>query len=155
EIKLNFHAEDADPPFTLKIKSPSGSVIVDRVIRELPTGLPQSAPPVTFTPSSAGEYKIEIKQLSGKQQGTAVLRAVDGPARRRRPRRRGRAHAPVGGQRQRPAVDLDRVHEAPPHGRVLDELRAPEDPRPRRADGRVGSILAPERAERLGVDQPQ
>jgi hypothetical protein len=77
EIKLVFHADDADPPFTLKVKSPSGSVIVERVIRDLPTGMPQSAPPVVFTASSPGEYKIEIKQLSGKQKGTATLRIVD------------------------------------------------------------------------------
>lgn len=78
EIRLVFRAEDdADPPFTLKIKSPGGKVIVERVIRDLPTGMPQSAPPVTFTPSTSGEYKVEIKQLKGKQQGDAVLRVVD------------------------------------------------------------------------------
>ena len=78
EIKLVFRAEDdADPPFTLKIKSPSGQVIVERVIRDLPTGKPQSAPPVSFTASSGGEYKIEIKQLgAGKQKGEALLRVV-------------------------------------------------------------------------------
>jgi hypothetical protein len=78
EIVLVFRAEDdAEPPFTLKIKSPSGKVIVERVIRDLPTGKPQSAPPVTFTASSGGEYKVEIKQLNGKQKGDAVLRVVD------------------------------------------------------------------------------
>jgi hypothetical protein len=78
EIKLVFRAEDdADPPFTLKIKSPSGKVIVERVIRDLPTGKPQSAPPVTFTASASGEYKVEIKQLQGKQKGDAILRVVD------------------------------------------------------------------------------
>jgi hypothetical protein len=78
EIKLIFRAEeDADPPFTLKIKSPSGKVIVERVIRDLPTGKPQSAPPVTFTASAGGEYRVEIKQLNGKQKGDAVLRVLD------------------------------------------------------------------------------
>lgn len=78
EIKLVFRAEDdAEPPFNLKIKSPSGRVIVERVIRDLPTGGPQSAPPVTFTASSGGEYKVEIKQLYGKQKGDAILRIVD------------------------------------------------------------------------------
>ena len=51
--------------------------IVERVLRELPTGQPQSAPPITFTVSSAGDYKIEIKQLYGKQKGDAVLRVVE------------------------------------------------------------------------------
>ena len=78
EIKLVFRAEDdAEPPFNLKIKSPSGKVIVERVIRELPTGKPQSPPPVTFTASAGGEYKVEIKQLYGKQKGDAILRIVD------------------------------------------------------------------------------
>lgn len=78
EIRLVFRAEDdAEPPFNLKIKSPSGKVIAERVIRDLPTGRPQSAPPVTFTASSAGEYKVEIKQLYGKQKGDAILRIVD------------------------------------------------------------------------------
>lgn len=74
---LVFISDEADPPFNLRIKSPSGKTIVERVLRELPTGQPQSAPPVTFTVSSAGEYKIEIKQLYGKQKGDAVLRVID------------------------------------------------------------------------------
>jgi hypothetical protein len=74
-----FRADDeATPPFNLRIKSPAGKTIVERVLRELPTGMPQSAPPVTFTASVAGEYKIEIKQLYGKQKGDAVLRVLDG-----------------------------------------------------------------------------
>ncbi len=78
EIKLVFRTEDdVEPPFTLKIKSPAGKVIVERVIRDLPTGKPQSAPPVAFTPSSGGEYKVEIKQIQGKQRGDAVLRVAD------------------------------------------------------------------------------
>jgi hypothetical protein len=75
---LVFRADDeATPPYNLRIKSPSGKTIVERVLRELPTGMPQSAPPVSFTVSSAGEYKIEIKQLYGKQKGDAVLRVID------------------------------------------------------------------------------
>ncbi|MFO0757318.1 MAG: hypothetical protein U0359_12555 [Byssovorax sp.] len=69
--------EDLEPPFTLKIKSPAGVVIIERVLRELPTGKPQSAPPVTLTLSAAGEYKIEIKRLNGKQKGEAILRVID------------------------------------------------------------------------------
>jgi hypothetical protein len=73
-IKLVFRAYDeATPPFNIKIRSPSGKVIIERVLRELPTGEPQSAPPVEFMASSAGEYKLEIKQLYGKQKGDAVL----------------------------------------------------------------------------------
>jgi hypothetical protein len=78
EVKLVFRAEeDIDPPFTLKIKSPAGKIIVERVIRDLPTGKPQSAPPVAFTPSASGEYRIEIKQIQGKLRGEAVLHVVD------------------------------------------------------------------------------
>jgi hypothetical protein len=74
-VRLAFRAYDeATPPFNIKIRSPSGKVIVERVLRDLPTGKPQSAPPVEFSASSPGEYKIEIKQLYGKQKGSAVLR---------------------------------------------------------------------------------
>ena len=69
--------DDASPPFTVKIKSPQGKVIVERVLRDLPTGKPQSAPPVSFTVSAAGDYKIEITQLYGKQRGDAVLHVKD------------------------------------------------------------------------------
>lgn len=73
-----FRADDeATPPFNLRIKSPSGKTIVERVLRELPTGMPQSAPAVTFTVSASGEYKIEIKQLYGKQKGEALLHVID------------------------------------------------------------------------------
>ncbi len=74
-VKLVFRADDdAEPPFTVKVKSPSGQVILERVLRELPTGKPQSAPALQFTLSMSGDYKIQIKQLHGKQQGDSVLR---------------------------------------------------------------------------------
>jgi hypothetical protein len=73
-IRLVFRAYDeATPPFNVKIRSPGGKVIFERVLRELPTGQPQSAPPVEFSAGAAGEYKLEIKQLYGKQKGEAVL----------------------------------------------------------------------------------
>lgn len=75
---LIFRADDEpEPPYNLRVKSPSGKTIVERVLRELPTGMPQSAPPITFTVSAPGEYKVEIKQLYGKQKGDAILRVVD------------------------------------------------------------------------------
>jgi hypothetical protein len=78
QIQLVFRADDeATPPFNLRIKSPSGKVIIERVLRELPTGRPQSAPAVAFTVSAGGAYKIEIKQLYGKQRGDAVLNVPD------------------------------------------------------------------------------
>jgi hypothetical protein len=66
--------EEINPPFNIRIKSPSGSIILERVLRELPTGKPQSADPLTFTASAPGDYKIEIWQLYGKQRGDAILR---------------------------------------------------------------------------------
>lgn len=76
-IKLVFRAEDdADPPFVVKIKSPSGKVIIERILRELPTGKPQSAAPIEFTASAIGAYRVEIKQLQGKQSGTANLNVL-------------------------------------------------------------------------------
>jgi hypothetical protein len=77
-VKLVFRSDDdAAPPFTVKVKSPAGKVIVERVLRDLPTGKPQSAPPVTFTPSAPGAYKVEITQLYGKQRGDATLHIAE------------------------------------------------------------------------------
>ena len=79
-VAIVFRADDeATPPFNLRVKSPNGKIIVERVLRELPTGKPQSAPAVTFTVSVAGPYKIEIKQLYGKQRGDATLHVPDNP----------------------------------------------------------------------------
>jgi hypothetical protein len=76
-VKLVFRSDDeAEPPFNVRVKSPSGQVIVERVLRELPTGRPQSAPPVQFTASAIGAYKVEIWQLYGKQRGTATLNVL-------------------------------------------------------------------------------
>lgn len=72
--RVTFHAwDDAKPPFQLKIYSPTGNLIVDRVIRDLPTGEPQAPEPVSFSVVS-GEYKILIKALRGKASGEASLR---------------------------------------------------------------------------------
>lgn len=74
-VGLVFRAiDDPAPPIGVAVVSPSGQKIVDLVLRELPTGLPQSAPPVMFIPSSKGDYAIEVKELRGKQRGVATLR---------------------------------------------------------------------------------
>lgn len=62
------------PPFAIVVRSPTGSTIVDRVIRDLPTGDAQSGAPVEFIPSVAGMYSIEIRELKGNQRGQATLR---------------------------------------------------------------------------------
>lgn len=74
-VKLVFRSDDdAEPPFTVRVKAPGGKVIAERVLRELPTGKPQSAPPVTFNVAASGVYKIEVIQLYGKVRGDAVLK---------------------------------------------------------------------------------
>lgn len=65
--------DDAAPPFTIRVKAPDGKTILDRVIRDLPTGRPQSPPPVTFAIAQAGAYRIQIKQLYGGAEGEATL----------------------------------------------------------------------------------
>lgn len=65
--------DDASPPFTVKVKDPDGKTILDRVIRELPTGKPQSAPPLTFSVMQVGAYQITIRELYGKKEGEATL----------------------------------------------------------------------------------
>lgn len=73
--RLVFRAwDDASPPFTIKVKGPGGKAVLERVIRDLPTGRPQSAPPVTFSVASSGEYRISISELYGNAEGEAILR---------------------------------------------------------------------------------
>ena len=73
-LRLVFRSwDDVSPPFTVKVRGPDGKTILDRVIRELPTGRPQSAPPVTFTVKITGAYQIHIKELYGKAEGEATL----------------------------------------------------------------------------------
>jgi hypothetical protein len=76
EVSLVFRA-DGDPPFTIKIRSPEGKVIVERVLRDLPTGKPQGGQPITFKAVTAGEYKIEIAELYGKDRGEGTLQVSD------------------------------------------------------------------------------
>jgi hypothetical protein len=74
-LKLIFRAlDDSDPPYTCRITSPGGKVLLERVLRELPDGKPQSAPPLQFTAGVAGEYIIEIWQLYGAARGQATLK---------------------------------------------------------------------------------
>ncbi len=63
---------DAMPPFEISVKSPSGHIILKRVIRELPTGEPQSPPPITFSVQK-GQYEILVAQLRGTAEGQATL----------------------------------------------------------------------------------
>jgi len=80
-VKLIFrNLEEADPPYNVKITSPGGKVVLERVLRELPDGKPQSAPPVSFTAGADGEYRIDIWQLYGKIRGTATLRVLPSDA---------------------------------------------------------------------------
>lgn len=73
-VKLIFRAlDESEPPYTCRITSPGGKVLLERVLRELPDGKPQSAPPLQFTAGVAGEYKVEIWQLYGAARGQARL----------------------------------------------------------------------------------
>lgn len=67
-------AEGSNPPYTLKIFSPSGVNIIDTVLRDLPTGSPQSPPPFEFVVSMPGSYRIEIREVRGRHRGESKLR---------------------------------------------------------------------------------
>ena len=73
QAKLVFRTWHDDPPYQIRVWSPSGSLILERVIRELPTGRPQSPPPVSFGVHE-GTYRIVLSQLGGKAQGEATLK---------------------------------------------------------------------------------
>ncbi len=74
-VALCFAAgDDAEAPFSLRIRGPNGALILDRILRELPTGLPQSEPPVTFVVSSAGAYQVEIHAKGQRTWGKATMR---------------------------------------------------------------------------------
>jgi hypothetical protein len=66
--------DGAAGPFSLKIVSPTGATIMDAIVRDLPTGLPQSAPPIEFVASARGIYRIEIREVRGRQRGEARVR---------------------------------------------------------------------------------
>jgi hypothetical protein len=71
--RLIFRTVDLpSPPYQIRIKSPTGKIILERVIRELPTGAPQSPPPVQFTVQK-GDYEIHVAQIKGGAEGTAIL----------------------------------------------------------------------------------
>jgi hypothetical protein len=71
---LVFAADGANAPYGLKIFSPSGAVILETMVRELPTGAPQSAAALEFMISAKGVYKVEIKEMRGRQHGEAKVR---------------------------------------------------------------------------------
>ena len=66
--------DGAASPFALKIFSPTGANILDTIIRDLPTGLPQSPPPIEFVVSTKGDYRIDIRELKGRGKGEAKYR---------------------------------------------------------------------------------
>lgn len=72
-VALVFRAIDATPPFEIVVTGPSGATIMKRVIRELPTGEPQGAPPVDFVVSVAGQYAVAIGETKGAQRGRGTL----------------------------------------------------------------------------------
>jgi hypothetical protein len=75
-VLLCFAGDDTKPPYSLKIRAPSGALILERMIRELPTGRPQSEPPIEFVVSAKGAYLIEVKEVRGTNWGKATLTVV-------------------------------------------------------------------------------
>jgi hypothetical protein len=66
--------ENTVPPFQLKVVSPSGVIILDTLVRDAPTGAPQSPSPIEFVVSAMGVYRIEVRTLTGRQRGEAKVR---------------------------------------------------------------------------------
>ncbi len=72
-LALLFIPGDLQPPYALKIYAPSGSNILDTLVRDAPTGAPQSPPPIEFVVSTNGVYRIEIRSTNGRQRGEARI----------------------------------------------------------------------------------
>ena len=68
--------DNPSPPYQLKILSPSGATIIDNMIRDLPTGMPQSPPAIEFVASAKGTYRIEIREMRGRARGDATVRVA-------------------------------------------------------------------------------
>jgi hypothetical protein len=66
--------DGASAPYGLKIVSPSGATILESILRDLPTGTPQSPPPIEFVVAAKGVYKVEIREMRGRQRGEAKVR---------------------------------------------------------------------------------
>lgn len=74
-VQLIFKPIDQpNPPYKLKVTAPSGKTIVDTIVRSLPTGEPQSAPPFEFSPSVAGTYLVELHETKGRAFGSGKLK---------------------------------------------------------------------------------
>lgn len=73
-LALIFVPGESTPPYNLKIVSPSGSTIVDTIVRDPPTGSPQSPPPIEFVVSAKGIYRIDVRSALGRQRGEARIR---------------------------------------------------------------------------------
>ena len=66
--------DGSSAPYALKVFSPSGANILESIVRDLPTGTPQSPPPIEFVVSTKGIYRIEIRELRGRSRGEVKLR---------------------------------------------------------------------------------
>ena len=75
-VAICFAGEDTKPPYALRVRGPAGNVVLERLLRELPTGLPQSEPPVHFVVSAPGVYVIEIREHTGQAWGRAQVRVT-------------------------------------------------------------------------------
>lgn len=63
----------AIPPYSLKVRSPTGATVIDNVVRDAPTGAPQSPPPIEFIVSAKGVYQVEVRAIRGNQRGEARI----------------------------------------------------------------------------------
>jgi hypothetical protein len=73
-LALLFVPGETSAPYALRIFSPSGTNILDSLVRDPPTGAPQSPPPIEFVVSTTGVYRIEIRSTNGRQRGDAQIR---------------------------------------------------------------------------------
>jgi len=72
-VLMVFRAFNDNPPYEVVVTGPSGNVIMKRVVRELPSGDPQGAPPVDFVVSASGQYTVVIGETRGSLRGRGTI----------------------------------------------------------------------------------
>lgn len=63
-----------EPPYSVQIRSPTGRIVVDTIVRDIPTAAPDSGPVFQFVASASGRWRLMFAALMSRAKGEAMLR---------------------------------------------------------------------------------